>query len=95
MVGDSSTQWELRAVTTSVCLRYGLLVVRPTTNSFIIRHKNITLEKRLCCYFVFLHQDWTSLLFEISKTSYTVQDLETDFSFCLFQTNHFICYVRS
>lgn len=34
LVGDSSAQWELSAVTTSVCLRYGVFVVLPT--SFII-----------------------------------------------------------
>lgn len=39
LVGDSSTQWELSAVTMSVCLRYGLFVVLLTTNSFIITHK--------------------------------------------------------
>lgn len=38
LVGDSSTQWEPRAVTASVCLRYGLFVVLPSTISFIITH---------------------------------------------------------
>lgn len=53
MVGDSSTQWELRAVTTSVYLRYGLFVVLPTTNSFIITHKKYGREK--CVLVLFCH----------------------------------------
>lgn len=57
LVEDSSKQWELRAVTPSVCLRYGLFVVLPTPNSFIIAHKKYGWEKSI------VHHDTTSLLF--------------------------------
>lgn len=71
MVGDSSTQWELSAITTSVCLRYGLFVVLPTTYSFIITHKKYGLGKKfVLLYFFFsflVHHDITSLLFEASE----------------------------
>lgn len=35
LLGDSSTQWELSAVTTSVCLWYALFALLPTNSSII------------------------------------------------------------
>ena len=63
LVGDSSTQWELSAVTTSVCLRYGLFVVLPTTNSFIITHKKYGAGKKKKEEKCVCMCDTTSLLF--------------------------------
>lgn len=61
-MGDSSTQWELRAVSMTVCLRHGLFVVLPTTNSFIITHKRYGRVKKYICVSVFvIHQGITSL----------------------------------
>lgn len=39
LVGDSSAQWEPSAVTTSVCLRYGVFAVLPTSFIIITRKK--------------------------------------------------------
>lgn len=39
LVGDSSAQWELSAVTTSVCLRYGLFALLLTSVFIIITRK--------------------------------------------------------
>ena len=67
LVGDSSTQWELRAVTTSVCLRYGLFVVLPTTNSLIITHKKYGPGKNVSCCVFFVHcTSWHRLPFVLS-----------------------------
>lgn len=60
LVGDSSAQWELSTITTSVCLRYGLFVVLPTTNSFIITHKKYGWERNV--FFVIIHHTTSPLL---------------------------------
>lgn len=59
LVGDSSTQRGLSAITTSVCLRYGLFVVLPSTYSFIITLKIYGAGKtdcaavlKLCAYHI-------------------------------------------
>lgn len=80
LVGDSSTQWELRAVTTSVCLRYELFVVLPTTNSFIITNKKYGREKK--CFFSIVHHDTTSHLFWVLELVRYIR--------LFFNTNHFI-----
>ena len=60
MPGDSSAQWELRAVTMSVCLRYGVFVVLPTSNSLIITPKKYGQEKMRPA----VHHPLDSLVFE-------------------------------